>query len=1089
MRCTLVLMAAMLGSTATAQIHAGLFRYPDVSQTQIAFCYANDVWVVPKEGGTAIKLSSPPGAERYPKFSPDGKKLAFSANYDGNVDVYVLPVDGGVPLRLTQHGYPDAVVDWTPDGKRILFASGRESTKDRYNQFYTVSQDGGPAEKLPLAIAEFGSYSPDGRSMALVTRSQASRNWKRYRGGWKADINIFHFDTRQSEIITPEDEPGQEFPMWYKNYIYFLSDRGQEKRMNLWRYNLDNKSYEQLTNYKDYDIHYPSMGPSDIVYEASGKLYLFSLATQQSKEVPVQITTDLAALRPRVVKTGSLVQYATISPDGNRALLSARGDIFSVPAENGYVKDVTRTSGAAERYAAWSPDGRYIVYWSDQSGEYELYLAETGKEHLAKKITSYGPGFRYRPYWSPDSKKVVFIDSNEKIYLLDVFSGKTTSIDKAVSLSHPGMEGFRIKWSPDSRWITYSRNLENRHNAVFLYDTRDGKLHQATSGYYDCSEPAFDPNGKYLYLFTNRTFRPSYSDHDNSFIYSNSTNVAAISLKKNTPSLLYTRNDTVGIKQADAAPEAAKKDDKKKDDKKKKPEEDKKPSKSAATDIDLDGLEYRMVVLPVEAGNYGRMNAVKGKILYVNFPNTGSYDQQGVLKYYDTEKREEKTIFKNPGDYELSDNGEKILVQGSRLGVIDVAENQKLDKTLRVEEMEMMLDPVQEWRQLFLDAWRIERDFFYDPNMHGVNWNEVKEKYLRMLEGARTREEVSFVLGDMIGEMNASHAYNSGGDIESPRQENVGYLGVDWEADGKYYKIKRIIRSAPWDAEVRSPLDEAGVNINEGDYILAVNGVPLTTAQEPFAVFQTLAEKPVELTYNTRPSWDGAKTAVVKAMRNDYRLRHLAWIEGNRKRVAEATNDQVGYIFVPSTGIDGQDELVRQFTAQWNKAALIIDERFNNGGQIPDRFIELLNRKPASYWVSRNEDPNTGPMLTNLGPKVMLINAWSGSGGDAFPDYFRKAGLGTLVGARTWGGLIGISGAPPLVDGGDLSVPSFRMINPDGTWFREGHGVDPDIRVSENLGEMAKGVDPQLEAAIKEIVSQLKTKSVKGVTRPTPEIR
>lgn len=1074
-----------------AQIDAGLFRYPDVSQTQIVFSYANDLWIMPKEGGTALKLSSPPGVEAFPKFSPDGKSIAFTGNYDGNRDVYVIPSTGGVPLRLTEHGYGDRVVDWTNDGKRVLFASIRESGKARFNQFYTVPATGGPDEKLPLAYAEFGSYSPDGKQMAVTFRTQVGRNWKRYRGGWKADIDIFNLETLASQNISAKSDAGDEFPMWHENYIYFMSDRGPELRMNLWRYDLTKKSFEQLTKFSDYDIHYPSLGPGDIVFEAGGKLYLYSLSSQQQKEVKVNVVTDRTALKPKIESVEKIIYHAAISPDGNRALFEARGDIFSVPAENGYVKDLTRTSGVAERYPAWSPDGKSVAYWSDSSGEYELWIMQPDKENSAKKLTSYGAGFRYSLFWSPDSKKLAYIDKAQRIKIYDVATNTTTDVDKALRFSHGNLEYFTFSWSPDSRWLTYTRDIENQHNTVFLYDYKNKKLQQPFSGYYNCNSPVFDESGKYLYVVITSSFQPYYSDIDNSFVYANSSKIGVVSLKKSTASIIAPKNDTVSVKEDEAKKEEPKKEDKKDEKKDKKDSTEEKKSDVKDVDIDLDGFEQRLVILSLPSGNYGQLTSSKGKIIYLKYPNTGlPNDAKPSLKYYDIDKREEKNILDAVDGYLLSANREKILVvRANTYAIIKPEENQKFEKPLRITEMQMLVDPAQEWKQIFNDAWRIERDYFYDANMHGVNWNTVKERYTKMLNGAITREEVDFILGEMIGELNASHTYHGGGDVEEEKTQSVGYLGVNWKADGNYYKIDKIIRGAAWDAEARSPLDMPGISIKEGDYILAVNGVPLTTAQEPFAAFQGLANKTIELTYNSSPSWSGAKTAVVKAMSNDYRLRNLAWIETMRKRVDEATNGDVGYIYVPSTGIDGQNELIRQFTAQWDKKALIIDERFNDGGQIPDRFIEMLNRTPLAYWANRDGSAWPWPPVANYGPKVMLINGWSGSGGDAFPDYFRKKGLGPLIGARTWGGLIGISGCPDLIDGGGITVPTFRMYNPDGTWFREGHGVDPDIEVQEDLTAMAKGTDAQLERAIVEIKNLMKTKGYNEPNRPTAEKR
>ncbi|MFZ1369718.1 MAG: PDZ domain-containing protein, partial [Ferruginibacter sp.] len=1018
------------------------------------------------------------GVESFPKFSPDGRMIAFSGNYDGNSDAYTIPVNGGVPLRLTSHGFPDRVVDWTPDGKRILFASGRESGRNRFNQFYTVGATGGPAEKLPFAYAEFGSYSPDGKQMAVTFISQAFRNWKRYRGGMNATIHLFNFTNNSSQNISLNEMAASELPMWHGEFIYFLSDRGSEERMNLWRYAVTGKKYEQLTNFKDYDIHFPSAGPDDIIFEQGGKLYLFSFATQKSGAVPINVVTDKAALKPRSVTADRYVQHAGISPDGNRALMEARGDVFSLPAENGYVKNISRSTNANERYPAWSPDGNTIAYWSDRSGEYELWLAQPGKEDAPKKVTSYGDGFRYKLYWSPNSKKIVFIDNAMKIKMYDITNGSTTDIDQALRFMHGGCEGFSVSWSPDSRWFTYGRDLNNYHNAVYIYDTRNKKNTQVTDGYYNCDNPVFDTEGKYVYFTTNQNYTPYYSDIDNSFIYGNSTQIAVISLKKSTPSILFPKNDTVAVK-ADEMPAEKKKDT-----------TAKKPA-SNAVDIDFDGIQNRMVILPPAAANYGKLASVKGKIVYQKLPNLGSaQDTKTSLKYFDIDKREEKNILDDINDYWLCANTNKMLVRrGAAYTIIKPEENQKFEKTLRLAEMEMMVDPKAEWKQLFDDAWRMERDYFYDPGMHGVNWNTVKDRYSKMLEGALTREEVDFIIGEMIGELNASHTYHGGGDMERTNNKNVGYLGVDWLAEGKFYKIKTIIRGAAWDAATRSPLDQPGIDIKEGSYIIAVNGMPITTDQEPFAFFTGLDKKTVELTYNSTPSFAGAKTAIVQTMDNEYQLRFLAWIEANRKRVDAATNGEVGYIYVPSTGRDGQEELTRQFNAQWDKKALVIDERFNSGGQIPDRFIEMLNRTPLAYFATRDGAAWPWPPFAHFGPKVMLMNGWSGSGGDAFPDYFRKKNLGPLIGTRTWGGLIGISGMPLLIDGGNITAPTFRMYNPDGSWFKEGHGVDPDIKVDEDLGLMSRGTDPQLERAIIEIKAALKSKGYNAPKTPGYEKR
>ncbi|WP_333819063.1 S41 family peptidase [Ohtaekwangia sp.] len=1082
--CSLALLFSLLVHVVSAQIDAGLLRFPDVSQTHIVFTYANDLWVVPKVGGLAYRLSSPAGVETFPKFSPDGTQIAFTGNYDGNEDVYVIPSLGGIPNRLTYHGLTDRVVDWYPEGKHILFASPRESGRERFNQFFKTSLAGGLPEKLALPYAEFGSISPDGKQIAVTFRTQVFRTWKRYRGGWNAEIHLFNFETLASENISANTDAADELPMWHGNSIYFLSDRGPENRMNLWEYNVTTKAFQQLTTFKHYDVHFPSLGPEDIVFENGGKLYLYNLASKQPREVKIEIVTDGASLKP-TIEAAKNIEHSSISPDGNRVLIEARGEVFNVPAENGFVKNVTQSSGVAERYPTWSPDGKYIAYWSDRSGEYELTVRDTKNDGTERKLTAYGAGFRYNLYWSPDSRKVAFIDKAMRIKIFDLSTNQTTDVDRGLRMMHFGLENFSASWSPDSRWLAYDRDIDNGHQAVYIFDYQSKKLTQVTSGYYSGLDPVFDAEGKHLFLLTNQYFQPSYSDIDNTFIYPNTTKIAAISLKKSTPSVLAPKNDAVNVKEekkedAKSSDKKKKDGDEKSDDKK----DEKKEEKIKPVEIDLDGLETRLVMLPIDPGNYGNLQTVKGKLLYQQFPNTGSDGKTRPVKYFDLEKRETKTIIDNADGFEVSADGKKILVRKDNgFYIVKVEENQKADKKLRTDEMQLLVNPREEWKQILTDAWRLERDYFYDPNMHGVNWNAVKDQYLKMLAGAITREEVNFVLGEMIGELNASHTYRGGGDEESTRQMAVGYLGIDWQADGQYYKVKKIVRGAPWDAEVRSPLDQPGVDIKEGNYILAINGVALTASAEPHAALQGLAGRTIEVTYNTTPSWSGAKTAVVETLRDEARLRHLAWIEQNRKRVEEATGGKAGYIYVRSTGIDGQNELIRQFNAQLDKKSLVIDERFNSGGQIPDRFIELLNRPPVVFWAIRDGAQWPWPPAGNFGPKVMLINGWSGSGGDAFPDYFRKAGLGPLIGARTWGGLIGISGVPSLIDGGAVTVPTFRMYNLDGTWFKEGHGVDPDIAVAEDLTQGAKGIDTQLERAIVEIQNQLKTK---GFTIPKP---
>ncbi len=1079
MRTKSVLAACLLlsSSTAMAQINASLLRYPDVSKTSIVFTYANDIWIVPKTGGTATRLTTPKGEERYAKFSPDGKNIAFSGNYDGNTDVYTMPVTGGMPKRLTAHGSSDRVIDWTIDGKSVVFASGRNSGKARFNQFYQVRASGGAVTKMPFAYAEYGSFNSDGNKMAVVFLSQANRTWKRYKGGMQSGIHIYDLKNNQSKKITTDLYNGQEYPMWQGDNIFFVANHGKDEKMNLWSYNVSSGKVTQLTNYKDDDISFPSLGDGEIVYQKGSDLHIYDINSKTDKVVKINIVTDLSHLKPRTESVANFLQNLSISPDGNRVLAEARGDIFSIPAKDGFIKTIAATSGVAERYPAWSPNGKNIAYWSDVTGEYELYIKDAVTD-VAKKITNMGPGYKHSIFWSPDSKKISFIDNDGKIYVVDVDKSTVTKIDQLYRfISYGNCEGFVANWSPDSKWMTYSRDIPNAHTAVFIYDVEGKSTKQVTSGFYSCNNPVFDTKGEYLYLTTNQVFNPTYGDFDNTFVYNNSTKLAAIALRKDVPGLLKPKNDTVAI----TVTEEAKKTDKKDTATAKK---ETKPAKG----IDFENFESRLELLSPAAGNIGRLSSIEGKILFLRSPNRGESGGTTGLKYYDIEEKEEKTISTGIYYYELSANGKKLLVNKmGAYGIINPSEGAKLDDPLRTSELYTTIDPKKEWKQILNDAWRFERDYFYDKNLHGVDWNKVKTKYHKLLEDAVTREDVSFLLGELIGELNASHTYNDEGDEEKANYKSVGYLGVDWAADGNYYKIDKIIKGAAWDNEVKSSLIQSG--IEEGNYILAINGIPLTTETEPYEAFTGLANKTIEITYNTTPNFNGAQKATVKTLSSEYRLRNLAWIENMRAYVDKATNGEVGYVYVPSTGVDGQNELMRMFNAQMDKKALIIDERFNDGGQIPDRFIEMLDRKPLAFWATREGQAWNWPPAGHYGPKVMLVNGWSGSGGDAFPDYFKKRGLGPLIGTRTWGGLIGISGSPSFVDGGSVTVPTFRMYNPDGTWFREGHGVDPDIEVVEDLGAMAKGVDVQLNKAIEEIKKLLKTNGYNIPNRPAAEKR
>lgn len=1084
---SLFLFMVGVSCVASAAVNARMLRFPDVSQTDIAFVYAGDIWVVEKEGGIARRLSSPPGEEAFPRFSPDGAMIAFSGNYDGNLDVYTVASTGGEAMRVTHHPGGDRLLDWTPDGAGLLFASQMTSGVGRINQIWTVGAEGGLPERLPVPYGEFGALSPDGGTLAYQPASREFRTWKRYRGGLASEIWLFDLESGTARNVT--DNPANDsLPMWHGETLYFLSDRGPAMRSNIWAMEMATGDIRQMTHFKDFDVHFPAIGPEEIVYEAGGSLYLMSLGTGESREVSIEVITDEATLRPKTVAVGDAIESGDISPTGKRAVFEVRGELLTVPAEHGPVRNVTRSPGCRERYPAWSPDGDRLAYWSDESGEWQLYLTAADGTGTQRKLTDFGPGYRFQPFWSPDSKTIAFIDEKQVIRLLDVESGALTEVDRLkLTTSFPALDGFEMNWSADSRWLTYAKGLDTLVSAVFVYDVEAAKLRQVTSGFYGASGPVFDAGGDFLFCLVDREFSPSYGDFFGTWVYANATRLAAIPLRADVESPIGPRSDDEVVEEESDDGEDKDKDKDKDKEEGADEDESEDQEEEEAVAIDFTGMESRMVLLPPEAGNFGRLASVEGKLLYVERPRTGSGEEKPVLKFWDFEAREAEDVLAGVGEFALSADGKKVLVAvGGTLAIIDPAPGQKMETPLPTSRMRVQVDPRAEWKQIFTDAWRTQRDFFYDPAMHGVDWEVMRKRYGALIDDAVTRWDVNFVIGELIGELNVSHSYRGGGDLEAPRQGGVGLLGVDWERVDGQWKISRIISPAVWEMDTRSPLDRAGVDVDEGDFVMAVNGRPMASYPNPWAAFEGLAKQTVELTVNAEPTFEGSRTVLVETLAREGRLRYLEWVEGNRKRVAEATDGRVGYVFVPDTGIRGQSELVRQFFPQATADGLIVDERFNAGGQWPDRFIELLNRSRTGYIHLRTGSDIALSRASRPGPTVMLINSWAGSGGDAFPYLFRREGLGPIIGTRTWGGLVGISGAYGLMDGGAVTLPTLALYTPEGEWMLEGHGLEPDIEVMEDPAGLAKGIDSQLERAIDEVLSMLEKDPIPEVIVPEP---
>jgi tricorn protease len=1069
-----MLVSAALLAAAAAAPDAGasrVLRFPDVCGDSVAFVQAGDVYRVAANGGTAQRLTSHLGNELYPKFSPDCRWIAFSGEYDGTRQIYVIPADGGTPRQLTWYsdvgsmpprgGTDYRVLDWSPDGKFVLFRANRVPYDERGGRLYQVPVDGGL--ETPLAMPESGGamFSPDGKSVVYTPIDRDFRSWKRYRGGRAQDIWTYDLANNTSKRLTDHRATDHQ-PMWIGDTIYFVSDRGHT--LNLWALPAAGGDARQLTRFDDFDVLWPSAGKNAIVFEQGGWIWRFDPATGKADKLDIRVAGDQPQALPAWKKVAAQIESFDLSPHGERAVFGARGELFSVPAKNGEIRNVSRTPAAREISATWSPDGKSIAYLSDASGEYEIYVRNQDGSGEPRRITRDGSIWRFPPVWSPDSRKLAYADKRQRLRVVDVTGGTQREVDQG---QFDDITDYT--WGPDSNLLAYAKANGAGLSEIWLYSLSEGRTGAVTETTSNAFNPAFDPKGRWLYFLSNRDYNLTFSAFEQNYLYTNATRAYAVQLATTSPAVYPLPTDEV---KASAAEKPA-------DDKDKKAKAKEAPAGTVLQEIivDREGILARAVALKAGSGNYRSLQASADAVYFLS--GNPRQQQPLELRRLALDADQDKVVAANIADYRLSSAGDMLLLkQGERFALVKADAGQDFNAgALNLDKLELYIDPRVEWQQEFADAWRILRDWFYDPNVHGgiERWNTIRERYGAWVPYLGSRADLDFLLQEVAGEMNAGHVYvQSSPDMPKVERHAGGLLGAEFATDASgYFRIARIFAGENWNRDQRSPLTEAGVNVKQGDYLIAVDGIDARSVKNPYALLQGRGDQVVSLSVNSRPSADGARIVRVKTLTSELSLRYADWVAARRAYVDKLSGGRIGYIHVPNTAVEGNRELNRGLLAYHDKEALIIDDRYNGGGFIPDRMIELLARTPLNYWKRRGLEPAPTPLVSHEGPKAMLINGLSSSGGDAFPYYFRKLKLGTLIGTRTWGGLIGISGNPGLADGGSVLAATFRFMSTDGQWAVENEGVSPDIEVIDRPELIAAGKDPSVEKAVEVLLAQL----------------
>jgi len=1085
-----LLLCLPVSATVTAQ-GTRLLRHPTVSRDLVAFEYAGDLWVVSRSGGQARRLTATPGVEIDLYFSPDGSQIAFTATVAGNADVYVVPTAGGDPKRLTYHPGSDRVRGWTPDGRRVVFASVRTSApQEAYFQLWTIGLEGGLPEPLPLPRAFTGTYSPDGRRLAyeeisthFIPEWYEASLWRHYRGGRTHPISVVNLADYAVEKL-PWTNSNDTFPMWVGNTIYFVSDRNHTA--NLFAYRFDTKQVTQLTNHEDFDIMTASAGPDAIVYEQAGYVHLVDTKTGQAQRLAIEVTGDIPWARPQFKKVVSMIRNAVLSPSGVRAAFEARGEIFTVPAEKGDYRNLTQSPGAHDRNPVWSPDGAQLAWLSDASGEYQLMLGEPTGVAVPRAIPLPSTAFFSEPAWSPDGTRILLQDNHQNLWTVEVASGTATKIDTD---NYPDpIRDFDATWSPDSRWVTYSKNLPSHLRAIFIYSLTEKKTHQITDGLADSISPTFDAGGKYLYFLSSTDYGPSTGWLEMSSLdrpVRRAIYLAVLNAAEPSPLLPETGDEPQPAPRAETR------------------EEPKPQATPAATPaavnvrIDSSGIGQRILAVNVPAGDYSNLLAGPPETFFYTEPIAAGGGGGGPaalrLQRYQLKDRKAAPFMEGIRGYTISADKKKLLYQagaggGSRWGIVGTETPAKVgDGPLNVAQLEMRVDPRAEWAQIYRETWRIQREYFYDSKMHGADWKAIYEKYRPLLADVGHRADLGYVIAMMGGELTVGHSYLTGaGDVPSEDPVSVGLLGADLAVENGRYRISRIYSGENWNPDLRAPLSAPGIQVAQGDYLLEVNGRPLVPPANPYSLFEGTAGRQTLIRINKSPSPEGSRLVTVVPVASEEGLRTRAWIEANRRLVDKLSGGRLAYVWLPNTAGSGYSSFTRYFYAQQEKDGAVIDERYNQGGMVADYIVNELDKKPMGYFTLRDGQPSTSPFAGIYGPKVMIINESAGSGGDALPYYFRLRKLGPLVGTRTWGGLVGTLGFPETIDGGGITAPNLAFYNLKGEWDVENIGVAPDIEVEYTPAEVIKGRDPQLERAVQEALKLLEQSPARRVPRPAP---